>query len=163
MAIEVRRPGRAIRPWRPFEELAEMERNFEDIWGGWRLPAIWRRFPAEKEWMPAIDVFEKDDKIVVKAELPGMKQEDIDVSIEGNTLTIKGEKKTEKEVKEDNYYRSEFSYGSFFRSIPIPSSVDPNKIEATYEDGVLEVSLPKMPEVQPKKVTVSKSKKAASK
>jgi HSP20 family protein len=97
-----------------------------------------------------------------EAELPGMKEEDIDVSVVGNTLTIRGERTAESEVKEDDYYCCERSYGSFSRSIAVPSNVDAQKIEANYEDGVLEVSLPKKPEVKPKKVTVSAKKKAVS-
>ena len=110
--------------------------------------------------MPAVDVFEKEDKFVVKAELPGMKEEDIDVSVIGDTLKIKGEKKTETEVKDENYYRCERSYGSFYRSIPIPSNVDANKIEASFEDGIPEVALPKSAKVKPKKIAVSAKKKA---
>lgn len=146
MVLERWRP-RTIRPWDPLREMEEWER----LW-----PSIWRRFPAEEiGWTPAIDVYEKEDKFVIKAELPGMKQEDIDVSIVGDTLTIRGEKKTESEVKEEDYYRSERHYGSFFRSIPLPSSVDAKKIEATYEDGVLEVVLPKAPEVKAKKLAIT--------
>jgi HSP20 family protein len=111
-------------------------------------------------WAPAIDVFEKDDKFVVKAELPGMKEEDINVSVVGDTLTIKGERKAESEAKEKDYYYCERSYGSFSRSLALPSNVDAQKIEANYEDGVLEISLPKIPEVKPKKVSVSAKKKA---
>jgi HSP20 family protein len=110
--------------------------------------------------MPAVDVFEKNDKFIVKAEVPGMKEEDIDVSVVGDTLTIKGERKTETEVKEEDYYRCERSYGSFYRSIPLPSAVDASKIEASYEDGLLEVTLPKKAEVKPKKIAVSAKKKA---
>ena len=109
----------------------------------------------ERGWAPPIEVFEKEDKFVVKAELPGMKEDDIDVSVIGDILTIKGEKKTEAEVKEDEYYRCERSYGSFFRSVALPSHVDAKKIEASYEEGVLEITLPKVPEVQPKKVPVT--------
>jgi HSP20 family protein len=112
--------------------------------------------------MPAVDVFEKEDKFVVKAELPGMKEEDIHVSVVGDTLSIKGEKKTETEVKEEDYYRSERSYGSFYRSIPLPSNVDADKIKASFEDGVLEVALPKSAKVKPKKIAVSAKKKATS-
>ena len=111
-------------------------------------------------WEPAIEVFEKEDKFVVKAELPGMK-EDIDGSVVSDTLTIKGERKAESEAKEENYYCCERSYGSFFRSIALPSSVDAKKIEASYEDGVLEVSLPKAAEVKPKKISVLAKKKAS--
>jgi HSP20 family protein len=158
MAIERWRPRWGITPWRPFRELEEWERRFDDVLGRslWRLPV------EERGWMPAVDVFEKEDKFVVKAELPGMKEEDIDVSVVGDTLSIKGEKKTETEVKEEDYYRSERSYGSFYRSIPIPSNVDAGKIEASFEDGVLEVALPKSPKVKPKKIAVSAKKKATS-
>ena len=90
-----------------------------------------------------------------------MKEDDIHVSVEGDVLTIKGEKKTESDVKEDDYYRSERSYGSFFRSIALPSTVDANKIEADYDNGVLEVSIPKKPEIKPKKIAIKKKEKAS--
>jgi HSP20 family protein len=156
MAIERWRPRWGITPWRPFRELEEWERRFDDLFGrpSWRVPV------EERGWMPAVDVFEKEDKFVVKAELPGMKEEDIDVSVIGDTLSIKGEKKTETEIKDENYYRCERSYGSFYRSIPIPSNVDANKIEASFEDGILEVALPKSAKVKPKKIAVSAKKKA---
>jgi HSP20 family protein len=111
--------------------------------------------------MPAVDVFEKDDKFVVKAELPGMKENDIDVSVVGDTLCLRGEKKTETEVKDEDYYRCERSYGTFYRSIPIPSNVDANKIEASFDDGILEVTLPKSVKAKPKKIAVSAKKKVA--
>jgi HSP20 family protein len=155
------RPGRGLIPWRPFRDLEELERRFDDILNWPPLPAVWRRIPTmDMGWAPAIDVFEKEDKFVVKAELPGMKEEDINISVVGDTLTIKGERKAESEVKEDNYYYCERSYGSFSRSIAIPSNVDAQKIEANYEDGVLEVSLPKTLKVKPKKISVSAKKKA---
>ncbi len=161
MEMERWRPGRGLIPWRPFRELEEMERRFGDMLSWPLLPAVWRRIPTmEMGWAPAIDVFEKEDKFVVKAELPGMKEEDIDISVVGNTLTIKGERKAESEVEEDNYYYCERSYGSFPRSIDVPSNVNAQKIEANYEDGILEVSLPKTPEVKPKKISVSAKKKA---
>lgn len=159
MVMERWRTGRGLVPWRPFRELEEMERRFEDILGRPFLPAVWRRIPTvEMGWAPAIEVFEKEDKFVVKAELPGMKEEDIDISVIGDTLTIKGERKAESEVKEEDYYCCERSYGSFSRSIAVPSNVDAKKIEASYEDGVLEVILPKAPEVKPKKISVSAKK-----
>jgi HSP20 family protein len=162
MAIERWRPGRGLIPWRPFRELEEMERRFEDILGRPLLSSVWRRLPIEERgWAPAIEVFEKEDKFVVKAELPGMKEEDIDISVVGDTLTIKGERKAESEVKEEDYYCCERSYGSFSRSIAVPPNVDTKKIEASFEDGVLEVSLPKAPEVKPKKIAVSAKKKAS--
>lgn len=141
MVLERWRPGWDVIPWRPF----------------------WWISPEERGWTPAIDIFEKDDKFVVKAELPGMKEEDIDVSVVGDTLTIRGEKEAETEVEEDDYYRCERSYGSFVRSIPLPSTVNSDKIEANFEDGVLEVSLPKVAEIKPKKVRVSAKKKTEKK
>jgi len=166
MAIERWRPRWGITPWRPFREMEEWERRFEDLLGRplWRLPV------EERGWMPAVDIFEKADKFVVKAELPGIKEDDIHVSVVGDTLSIKGERKTETEIKEkteteikeEDYYRSERSYGSFYRSIPLPSSVDTGKIEASFEDGVLEVALPKSAKVKPKKIPVSAKKKATS-
>ncbi|MDH5695406.1 MAG: Hsp20/alpha crystallin family protein [Dehalococcoidia bacterium] len=162
MVMERWRPGWGITPWRPFRELEEMERRFGEIFGRPFLPAVWRRLPVEeKGWAPAIEMFEKEDKYVVKAELPGIKEEDIDVSVVGDTLTIKGERKAETEVKEEDYYCCERSYGSLFRSIALPSTVDTKKIEASYDDGVLEVSLPKAAEIKPKKVAVSAKKKAS--
>ena len=160
MVMERWSPGRGLMPWRPFSELEEIERRFENIFGRSRLPSAWRRIPTvEMGWAPAIEVFEKEDKFVVKAELPGMTEEDIGISVVGDTLTIKGERKAEGEVKEEDYYCCERSYGSFSRSIVVPSNVDAKKIEASYDDGVLEVSLPKAPEVKPKKITVSTRKK----
>lgn len=156
MVVERRRPRWGLTTWKPFGEIEDWQQRMEDFFGR----PIWRH-DGEKAWMPAIDVFERDDKFVVKAELPGMKEEDVDVSVTGDTLTIKGEKKTETEVKEEDYYRSERSYGSFYRSIPLPSTVDPGKIEANIEDGVLEVTLPKFAEVKPKKIAVSAKRKAS--
>ena len=164
MALQKSTPHGAMTTWRPIRELDEIERHFEDLFSQSFLP-IWRRMPVKDgEWIPAIDIFEKNDKFVVKAELPGMKQEDIDISISGNNLIVKGKKSTETEVKEQDYYRSERSYGSFFRSIPLPSTVDQKKIEATYEDGVLEISVPKTAEVKQNKIKVQakSSSKAAS-
>ena len=146
MVMERWRPGRGLIPWRPFRELEEMERRVEEIFGRPFLPTVWRRLPTEERgWAPPIEVFEKE--------------EDIDVSVVGDTLTIKGERKAETEVKEEDYYCCERSYGSFFRSMALPSTVDAKKVEASYENGVLEVSLPKAPEVKPKKILVSAKKK----
>lgn len=160
MEMERWRPGRGLIAWRPFRDLEEMRTRFDDMLGRPLLPAVWRRIPTmEMGWAPAIDVFEKDDRFVVKAELPGMKEEDINISVVGDTLTIKGERQVESEVKDDDYYYCERSYGTFSRSLAVPFNVDTKKIEANYEDGVLEISLPKIPAVKPKKISVSAKKK----
>ena len=100
MAMERWRPGRGPTPWIPFRDLQEIQRRFDDILSRPFLPPVWRRIPTmEMGWAPPIDVFEKDDKFMVKAELPGMKEEDINISVVGDTLTIKGERKAESEVK----------------------------------------------------------------
>jgi len=161
MEMERWRPRRWMSPWRPFREMEETERRFDDLFSWPHLPALWRRMPSmEMGWAPAMDVFEKDDKFVVKAELPGMKQEDIDVSVAGNRLTIKGERKTESKVEKEDYYYSERSHGSFSRSIDMPSDIDAKKTEANYEDGVLEIDLHKTQKAKPQKVSVSAKKRA---
>jgi len=113
---------------------------FERFFENWELSPF---LTAERTWWPAIDVAERDDAIVVKAEMPGMKREDINIEVHGNTLTISGEKKEETEQKGASYYHSERRYGSFQRNIPLPSDVDPEKIEATHREGVLTVTVPK--------------------
>ena len=164
MVMERWRPRWGLTPWRPIRDMEEMERRFDELFSRQFLPATLRRFPFEvKGWEPAIEVFEKGDKFVIKAEVPGMTEEDIDVSVVGDTLSIRGERKAESEVNEDDYYCCERSYGSFFRSIALPSTVDAKKIEASYDNGVLEVILPKAAEVKPKKVPVSAKKVTAPK
>ena len=104
---------------------------------------------APTTWMPSVDVYEKDGNVVVKAELPGMKKEDIDITLDQGDLVIRGERKAESEVKEQDYYRLERCYGSFYRRIPLPFEVKPDQITASYTDGVLEVRIPKPPQEQP--------------
>jgi HSP20 family protein len=103
---------------------------------------------------PAVDVFEEKDDIVVKAEIPGMDKDNIQVNLTDHTLTIKGEKKKEEEVKEENYYRSERSYGSFFRTLELPKDVHADKVKATFKNGVLEVRMPKTEEAKAKEIKV---------
>jgi len=163
MTTEKRKQERSLTPQHKSREMEDTGRRFEDIFGRPFLPGIWRSFPSEEMvWAPAIDVVEEEEKFSVKVELPGVKEEDVNVSIVGDTLTIEGEKKAESEVKRKGYYYSETSYGSFSRSIIIPSSIDINKIEANYDKGILEIDLPKAPEVKPKKITVATKKKTVS-
>jgi HSP20 family protein len=141
--------------WRPFKELEEIERRMEDLVRWPFIPSVRRLPTVERGWTPPIEMFEKEDKFIVRAELPGMKKEEIDVSIVGDTLTIKGERKAETEVKEENYYCCERCYGSFLRSITLPTAIDIKKVEANYQNGVLELVLPKALEVKPQKIEVS--------
>jgi HSP20 family protein len=131
-----------------------------DIFGQ-SLPALWGGLNNETAlWAPAIDVVEKDDKFVAKVELPGVQEEDVDVIIMGDMLVVEGEKQAESEVKKKGYSYIETSYGSFSRSIAIPSIVDIDNISANFDKGVLEIDLPKSVEVKPKKVKVTANKKA---
>ena len=126
-------------------------------------PSAWWRMPAEGlVLMPAVELLEEEDKFVVRAELPGMKKEEIDVSLLGSTLTIEGERKAESEVKDDGYHRRELAYGRFRRSMVLPETVRPRKVEATYEDGILEIALPKAAKARRKKVAL-KAKEAEPK
>jgi HSP20 family protein len=105
-------------------------------------------------WIPAVDIFETNEAIVLKAELPGITAQDISVEVKDNTLTLKGEKKFEKEVKEENYHRVERSYGSFQRAFTLPGTIHQEKVKAKFKDGILEITLPKVEEAKPKQVKV---------
>ncbi len=155
MVMERWRPRRGINPWRPFRELEEMERLLESPVARWPLRMIWRRIPGDDmAWAPSIDMYEKEDSFIVRAELPGVNKDDVDISMTGDTLTIKGERKPPAEVKEEDYQCCEVCYGSFSRSITLSSAVDTDKIEASYENGILELHLPKVKEAIPAKIQI---------
>ncbi len=144
----------SVNRWDPFAEMADVEswfdRAFGDLFG--RTP--FGMASADSTWSPLVDVHETKDYFLVKAELPGMKQEEIEVSILDGTLTLKGERKRETEVKENEYHRIERSYGTFQRSIALPAGVDANAVKASYKDGVLEIQIPKKEEAKPKAIKV---------
>lgn len=106
-------------------------------------------------WVPPVDVYEHNGELVVKAELPDMKREDIDVTVENSTLTLRGERRMEEEIKQENYHRIERAYGSFSRAFTLPSTVDPSKISAEYKNGVLTVRLPLREEARPRSIKVN--------
>lgn len=139
--------------WNPFEELAGFRRVFDE-------PAMRAMenaccaSPEGNEWKPLVDVVDSKDGILLKVEVPGVKQEDINISIEENTLTVKGERKHESRVDEEGYSRFERSYGTFQRSVLLPPTVDADHVKATYKDGVLEIQLPKKEEARPKAIKV---------
>ncbi len=154
----------AIQRWRPWDAFREMERHMDEMTrypSIFRHPLYWWPMPTAEQsaWIPALEVYEKEDKYTVRIEAPGIKEEDIDISVLGDTLTIKGERKAESEVKDEDYHRCEFCYGNFYRTITLPTAVKADKVEANYQDGILEVSLPKAAETKLKKITV-KSKPA---
>ncbi len=119
---------------------SELERVFDRPFGSaFHWPVLRAEAPA---WAPQIDVFERDKHLVTKVDLPGLKKEDVKVEVTDGHLTISGERKTEKEEKKDNFYRSERSFGSFYRAVPLPEGVKLDDVKATFSDGVLEVSIP---------------------
>jgi HSP20 family protein len=141
----------------------EMERLFDRM-----VEDFWRRpFPnllrPERWWpaetgmmmrMPAVDVYEEKDDVVIKAEIPGLSKEDLSVQVSDSTLTIKGEKKREEKVKEDDYYRCERSFGSFTRAVALPCDVKADQVKASFKNGVLDVRMPKTEEAKKKAITV---------
>jgi len=123
----------------------DAEKWFEDVFRkpftlGW-LPGL--KFPRTEELSPSVDIFEEKNDVVVKAELPGMKKEDIDVTVTDDTISISGEKKKEEEIEKKNYHRWECSYGSFARTFTLPAEVQTDKVKAEFKNGVLEVRIPK--------------------
>jgi HSP20 family protein len=145
----------AMVPWRRNQnELGTLRGGMDDLFEGFfrGLDRPWG-FLGHRVW-PAIDVAERDDAIVVRAEVPGMKPEEIDISVYGNTLTISGEKKEAKEDQGDGFYHVESTYGSFRREVTLPTDVDEQKIEAACKDGVLSVTLPKAEKAKTVKVPV---------
>jgi len=113
-------------------------------------------------FVPAVDIYEDDQKVVLKLEVPGIEEKDLDVSVENNTLTVKGERKFEKEEKEENFHRIERRYGSFYRAFTLPTTVDTESVAANYSAGVLKLELKKKPEAQPKQIKVSVGKQLAA-
>jgi len=126
----------------------EMNNLFDDFSRGFDIEPFGALRTTEGEFMPRIDICEDEKEIKVTAELPGMDQDDIDVSLSDNKLTIKGEKKEETEDKGRDYYRTERRYGSFYRELPLGEGINTDKVEADFKKGVLTVKLPKLPEVQ---------------
>jgi HSP20 family protein len=140
-------------PWRPFGELGSFRREMD---------RLWNRFFGEsplsttftEEWLPSVDVSEAKDKVFVKAELPGLEAKDVDVTISGDVLTIKGEKKKEEEEKDGDHYCCERYYGSFQRTFRLPAGVKDDKVEATFDKGVLKIVLPKTEEAKKKAIEI---------
>lgn len=135
-------------------------REFEDILRRYSEPSGRNLLGREQEgvlsasWTPSVDINETKDAYVVKGELPGVDKENVDISIEDNLLVIRGEKKTESETDEDKYHRKECVYGSFERSFSLPKQVDVNKVEASFNNGVLKLNIPKAEEAKPKQIQV---------
>jgi HSP20 family protein len=133
----------------------EMDRLFEDFGGGHEW-LTWPREWGEGRWRPDIEMFEKNGQLVVRADLPGLTKNDVKVDITEDALTIQGEREKEHEEKGGTFYRSERSYGGFYRLVPLPEGVSPESVKATFHDGVLEVTMkaPARPKVEPRHVEI---------
>ena len=145
--------------WDPFREMEEMQKRLWSLFGSsW---PIWRGEPEEgftkAEWMPPVDIEESDKEYLIKAELPGMKKEEVGLKVEGATLSISGERKAEKEEKGKKYHRVERSYGAFMRSFTLPEGAVSDKITAEFKDGVLIVHVPKDEKAKPRAIEVKVS------
>lgn len=150
----------------PFALLGRMTTDFDRMFeeSGWPTFRT-RRLTEPVAWSPSLDVFEKDHKLFTRIDLPGMNKEDVKVEVADGYLTISGERNQEKEEKEDNFYRSEREYGSFYRTVPLPEGATVDDVKATFENGVLEVSVPLAvrSEAEPRVVEIEGAVKSAKK
>jgi HSP20 family protein len=153
MAMERWRPFGTVERWQPFRGLSdiqsEMNRMFDTVFGH---PAV--SGSGERLWAPLCDMWETKEDLVVSFELPGVSEKDVNVSITGDLLTVRGERQWQEQAKNDNYHRLERMYGKFERSVQLPFPVQANKVKATYRDGVLVVTLPKAEEVKPREIKI---------
>lgn len=159
--VPARTAERRLRFFDPFDLFEDVREEMSRLWGQRPLMSrpVLRPFAqlAEGFWAPRMDVYEKNGQLMVKVELPGVKKEDVKVEIDQGDLVINGERKTESEIKEEDYYRMERAYGSFHRRLPIPFEVKTEQIRAAYKDGVLEIQIPKPAATtpEPKKIAIS--------
>lgn len=141
-------------PWRERKELDTFKREIDRIFDRFLSWSPFEREVSELSWYPSVDVSETPTDVIVKAEIPGVDPKDIEVTICGDSLTIKGERKKEEEQKDENYHRIERSYGAFARTLKLPVEVDQEKAEAVYKDGVLKLTLPKIKPEPAKKIEI---------
>jgi HSP20 family protein len=149
----------AIRPFRSMRSFRDLREEMDRLWEGFPgFPALptFRRLIDEPAW-PAVDVFDRNGFFVVKADVPGMTAKDIEVNVTEDGITISGERSEEKEVKEKDYFRSERSYGRFTRQVPLPAGADRDNAQASFTDGVLEISFPLKEEAKQKRIEIKPS------
>jgi HSP20 family protein len=141
--------------WNPRRELFGLHNSINRMFDNFISPTV-RGDEALSVWgwNPVVDIYENEENIVITAELPGVDKKDMTVDVKGRVLTLKGERSTDNEVKEDNYYRQERCYGKFERCFSLPVEIDPEKIKADYKDGVLKIDIPKTEESKPKQVSI---------
>lgn len=141
--------------WDPFQDLIALQDRMNQL-----FDQTWARSRREREgvvaaaWSPAVDVYETPEGIVLKVELPGLNKEDIDIQIKDNTVTLKGERHVEKDVKQENYLRVERAHGAFHRTFTLPTAIQTEKVRAVFKDGVLELNIPKAEDAKPKQIKI---------
>lgn len=152
--MQRRKPRRSeIATWAPSRFMEDVNRFFDEPFMTPRM--IWRRLPEEElSWAPSMDIYEKENSYVVRMELPGIKMEDVEISVSGDTLTVRGERKIPEDIEEEEYQTSEIFYGSFTRSVTLPEKVQADKINATFDDGILEIQIPKAEEEKPARIQI---------
>jgi len=148
----------AIVRWEPFRDLVTAQRDFDRLFRGAFSSQLGETELSTRSWAPPVDIYETEDAIVLKAELPGADPKEVEVRVEDNTLYLKGERKFEKEVKEQNYHRVERSYGSFARSFSLPNSISTDQVKAEFKDGLLTLTMPKREEAKPKTIKIDVTK-----
>jgi len=148
----------ALIRWDPFREMSSLQERMNRLLADYRTRSPFgEEEMAQGAWIPAVDIYETKESIVLNVELPGVTKEDIALEVKDSTLTIKGEKKLEKNVKEENFHRMERTYGAFTRAFTLPSTVQQDKVKAKFRDGILEIMLPKAEEAKPKQIKVDVS------
>jgi HSP20 family protein len=140
--------------WDPFRELASLQNRVNSLFQDYGRTGQ-DELTATGSFVPPVDIYEDEHKVTLKLEIPGINQDDVDVRLENNTLTVTGERKFEKEEKEENFHRIERRYGSFARSFTLPNTLDPESVTANYENGVLKIELAKRAEAKPKQIKVN--------
>ena len=145
--------------WEPFRDLVSTQDRFNQLFNETFACAFGDQPEGTPHaWVPPVDIYETADSVVLKAELPGINPDDVEIRIEGNTLHLKGERKFEKEVKEEKFHRVERSQGTFTRGFSLPNTVDANKVKAEYENGILTLTMPRREEAKPRTIKVNVSK-----
>ena len=146
----------AIIRWDPFRDMVTLRERMNKLFEDMAAARGEEKDLATSSWAPAVDIYETENEVVLTAEIPGIEEKDVEIKVEDSTLTLMGERKFEKETKEENYHRIERAYGSFFRSFTLPNYIDQDKIEAEHENGILKVRMPKRAELKPRKVKILK-------
>lgn len=150
----------ALIRWEPVREIASLQTEMNRLMSSFFDPANGGNAGPARRWIPPMDLVETDDHYVLRADLPGLSQEDVNVELDGNVLTVSGERKAEHEESREGFYRVERSFGTFARALTLPEGVDAESVDASFDRGVLEVRIPKPEERKPQRVAISVGKPA---